>query len=43
MRHMKADHEHRFLRLDSATLKTLTDWTELDTLTEVRNLERCWI
>lgn len=40
LRQMKADHERRFSRPDRAILETLTDWTELDTPTEVRNLKR---
>jgi len=40
LKQMKADHERRFSRPDRAILETLTDWTELDAPTEVRNLKR---
>lgn len=40
LKQMKDDHERRFSRPDRAILETLTDWTELDAPTEVRNLKR---
>lgn len=40
LKQIKLDHEHRFSRPDRAILETLTDWTELDTPTEVQNLGR---
>lgn len=40
LKQMKEDHERRFSRADRAILETLTDWTEVDTPTEVRNLKR---
>ncbi|WP_439544536.1 hypothetical protein [Hyphomicrobium sp.] len=40
LRQMKADHENRFSRPDRAILEKLTDWTEMDEPTQVRNLKR---
>jgi hypothetical protein len=40
LKQMKGDHERRFSRAERAILETLSDWTELDTPTEVQNLRR---
>ena len=40
LQQMKADHEGRFSRPDRAILEALKDWTEVETPTDVKNLER---
>ncbi len=40
LREMKADHERRFAHPDRAILETLSDWTETDEPTTIKNLRR---